>query len=276
MLSRRWLINAALLVLIASLVTAGRLLKEEPTEASGQQLISLELSEVSRIEIRVGDSPIVLQRRNDRWRITAPVEWSAQTANVDRLMTLLKVETSPVGKLDEIDPAALGLAPALASVAFNGHWLYFGVTNNIGGRRYVQYQDDLYLVPDTHLAFATQGLPGLVDRQLIPDDLGIVSFELPDGRVEQDADGSWQLHPTGSAVRPLPDFDNWRRRSATSIRPADSSATAIARLPLKLGDDESLDLALMSTEPEIIIANPQNGLQYHYPRDYFVSLLASE
>ena len=164
MLSKRWIVNALLVVLIVGLSLVGVFFEPSATVEKKPAISQLTADQVDTIDIETGDLQLRLQRVNDGWDIESPINWPAQENNVRRLLSILKIEADALSDTADVDLAALGLQQPKASIRFNGIPLLFGATNNIGGRRYAMLDEKLYLLPDVHLVFVNQGLAGLIDR----------------------------------------------------------------------------------------------------------------
>lgn len=89
---------------------------EEAREDAERRLLTLEAEEVRRLEVTAKDVTTVIEKKGDRWRITAPVEAAADEAAVDGLLDRL-VSARRQRKVEGTDPAAFGLAPPLVVVA---------------------------------------------------------------------------------------------------------------------------------------------------------------
>ena len=270
MLSKRWLINGGLAVLIVGLSLAGFFVKPGSTIEKKPTISELTTDEIDTIEIESGDLHLQLKRNGDSWDIESPISWPAQENNVRRLLSILKSEADVLAVAADVDLAALGLQQPKVSMRFNGTPLLFGATNNIGGRRYVMLDEKLYLLPDVHLVFVTQGLAGLVDRRLLPGREGIVSLRLPDLELGLDENGLWRskqaIEFSQSSLLGL--VDNWRNLPATRISNFNLDLPPRQLIEIGLADGEVIEFLLMSEDPEIIIAHPNLGLQYHFRRDY--------
>ena len=270
MLSKRWVVNALLIALIVGLSLAGVFFEPSATVEKKPAISQLTADEVDTIEIETGDLQLRLQRVNDGWEIESPINWPAQITNVRRLLSILKIEADALSDAADVDLNALGLQQPKVSMRFNGIPLFFGATNNIGGRRYVMLNEKLYLLPDVHLVFVNQGLAGLADRRLLPGPSGIVSLRLPDLEISLDEDNRWRSNQAiefqqSSLLRLV---DNWRTLQATRISNFDLELPPRQLIEIKLANGEVIEFLLMSEDPEIIIAHPNLGLQYHFRRDY--------
>ena len=276
MLSRRWLINCALIVVIAALAWAGLRFDTGPEEKSSPRISSLKVEEINQVELQLDELKLRLQRVDNGWRITAPIDWPADAANVERLLSILKLESSALAELADVDPQALGLQPPKASLRLNDTILLFGATNNIGGRRYLLIESSLYLLPDVHLAFAAQGLLGVVDRRLLPEPFDITALRLPGLELRLDSGGQWQS--SGEAATPQEQLellvDNWQALPAGRIHPFDPDSDTGELIEARFADGQHIEFRLLATKPEIIIANPRIGLKYHFRASFYDQLVA--
>ncbi len=276
MLSRRWLVNCALILVIAVLAFASFHFGAEPGEKSSPRISSLQADDIERIELRADALHLILQRDGDGWRITAPVDWPADTANVERLLSILEIESSVLAELADVDPQALGLQPPKATLRLNDTTLAFGASNNIGGRRYVLIDSRLYLVPDIHLAFAAQGMPGIVDRRLLPGRYDISALRLPELEIRRNSKEQWESSRDATATQAKLELlvGNWQALPASRILRFAGDASAGKSIEIHFADGQRSEFLLLSTQPEIIIANPSIGLQYHFRATLYDQLLA--
>ena len=277
MLSKRWIINGAVVVLIAALLAIGFGFDDKSGNEDRAEISELRPTDISRVEISSADSLLRLQRDGDSWNIESPIEWPADGANVRRLLSIVDLDASALAQAADADLAVLGLDPPVASIAFNDTRLLFGATNNIGGRRYVMIGSTLYLLPDVHLAFATQGVTGIADRRLLPERFVIEALRLPDFEINRDGDGGWR----STRVAEIPQAQlqrlvtNWQTLPASRVKRFDISASAPSEhIEIRLHDGRVIDFLLLATDPEIVIANPQIDLQYHFRSDYRDQLIS--
>lgn len=276
MLSRRWLVNCALILVIAVLAFASFHFGAESEEKSIPRISSLQADDIEHIELQVDASHLTLQRDGDGWRITAPVDWPADAANVERLLSILKVESSALAELADINPQALGLQPPKATLRLNDTTLAFGGSNNIGGRRYVLIESRLYLLPDIHLGFAAQGMPGIVDRRLLPGRYQISALRLPELEIRRNNEQQWRSSRDAMTTQVQLELliNSWQSLPASRIHRFAADAGAGDPIEVQFTDGQRIDFLLLSTQPEIIIANPAIGLQYHFHANLHDRLLA--
>ncbi len=276
MLSNRWIVNVALIVLIAVLFFIAMNFEQQPSQAQAARISGLALDDIDSIEVDSGDVQLRLSRLDDSWSIDQPVNWPAHSTNVNRLLSIINSKAEMLAHAADVDLGALGLEQPVARLRLNDADLLFGARNNIGERRYLMIDSSIYLLADVHLAFLTQGLPGFVDRQLLPKRYRVESIKLPEIEIKRDADEQWRTLPPGdySQAQLQQLVDNWQQLQASRIKPFDLGGLARQLVEVRLEDGRSIEFVLLSSTNELIIANSQIGMQYHFLRDYEDQLMA--
>jgi len=277
-LSRRWIINYTLLVLIAALTYAGLRVDEEPAGETPVGISELAVQDIDSLEIENGDSLLRLKRSDGAWMIEAPINWPAHGAAVERLLGIVDLDADSLGDAIDVDLAPLGLHEPVAALRFNDSQLLLGTHNNIGVRRYAMIESKVYLLPDAHLPFIAQGLAGIVDRHLLPRRFVLSSMQFPDFEIQRDDDNGWRsthAQPVASA-RLAQLVENWQALKASRVTHYLAGSAPRQVIGLQLTDGRSMEFLLVSSDPEIVIAHPQIGLQYHFRADYYNQLIAPE
>ncbi len=274
MLSRRWIINYVLIVLIVLFTWIGNRYDVQTGRDKTERVTSLRAADVKRIEIQTADESLALARTGFGWALEAPVAWPANGVNVERLLDITNASTESRLPAGEIDTATIGLDHPHAILRLDDTSILFGATNNIGQRRYVMIGSTVYLLPDAHLPFVAQGLVGLVDRRLLPRGLALEALKLPAVEIVRSPDGSWRGDGTESAATLTQLVDNWQGLSASRIQRYKAAATPQQKVQARLADGRRHEFFVLSIAPEIIIANPAIGLQYHFSADDYYRLLA--
>ena len=152
-----------------------------------------------RIE-RAGAAPIVLERKQDAWFITAPFAARADASRVQQLLAI--VEARAAHRLPAGDRGRFGLEQPEARIIVDGQPFGFGMVNNITREQYVMSGDAVYAVhPRYGAALPAErrpdGEPPAVRRSMKSP----VRIALKDFAVEQ-REGKWTLAP--ALRRPQP------------------------------------------------------------------------
>jgi hypothetical protein len=273
MLSRRWLINYFLLVLIIIFTWIGMKYPVTDEQRFDRDAITrIKPQQIETIRIQTADASISLEKKDGRWFIAEPFLWFADNIAAERLASLASAHAQSSLPSDEIDLSTLGLSIPRAVVTLNQQAIQFGGVNQIGNRRYLRVNDTVYLVDDIHFAFINQGLAGLVDKRLLPAGSGLrgltsSGFELS---LQQ---GQW-LDGNGESDKAKALIDNWQSIAAARIQAYDSSFTPLQKIRAEFDDGGDEEFFLLSIQPEIIIARPKLKLQYHFPEQQYYELLS--
>jgi len=276
MFSRRWIINYVLVVLIVIFTFIGNRFGTTTGYQPQQRIINLKPADIQTVGIQTADVSLSLQRDAHGWLLEAPIQWPANSINMERLLSIVNSETDSRLPADEINLEKLGLQFPEAVLSLNDTQLLFGATNNIGERRYIMIGSTVYLLPDIHLQFFTQGLTSIVDRRLLPRRYSLNTLKLSGFEVSRDASNRWQANNAdGFGQDQIARLaDNWQDLEASKVKLFKTSTTPRQKLLVELQDGSKLEYFVMSIAPEIVIAHPRIGLQYHFPADLYYQLIS--
>ena len=276
MLSQRLLVNLLLIVLIAGLAYAGFHFAANDAVETKPTISALNPDDVHSIDIQAADLQLRLKRGIEGWDLESPINWPANDTNVGRLLSILDFEISTLADAADVDLSQLGLQQPRASIRFNDTLVLFGTTNNIGERRYVMQGTTLFLIPDVHLAFIAEGLSALVDRRLLPRRAEITSMQLPGLEIRLDENKHWRSNRAVeiTQARMVQLVENWQELQATRTSHFDLELMPRQLIEINLADGQAFEFLLMSEDPEIVIAHPNIGLQYHFRSHYYDQLIS--
>ena len=276
MFSRRWIINYVLLVLIVIFTYVGNRFTVTTGYQPQQRISVLKPAEIDTVEIQTANTSLTLLRDTGGWLLESPIRWPANNINIERLLSIVNSEANSRLPAGEVNLATLGLQFPQAMIRFNDTQLLFGATNNIGARRYIMIDSTVFLLPDIHLPLFSQGLISIIDRRLLPPRYRLNRLKLPGFEISRDANDNWQASNEDSLG---PDqitrlVANWQDLEASKVKLFNAGATPRQKLLVELQDGSGLEFLVMSIEPEIVIAHPQIGLQYHFPAELYYQLIS--
>ncbi len=276
MFSRRWLINYLLVFLIILFTWIGNRFGVKTGYQQQPDVSAISAAEIQTVQIKTADSTVALSRQGDGWRIDSPIRWPADGANVERLIAIVDAETDSQLDAADIDLSTIGLDLPKALLRLDDTQVSFGATNNIGERRYVKIGERVYLLPDVHLPFIAQGLLSVLDRRLLPAGFELSRLGLPGLALERGGDGGWHspAEPDHARERLQALVDNWQQLPASRVQRYRGTDTPRQKIEALLADGSRLEFFLMSIDPEIVIANPATGFQYHFGADFYYQLSA--
>lgn len=276
MISRRWLINYVLIVLICLFTWIGSRYDLQTGEKKSNAVSAPEAASIDRFAIQTADESVELLRGDSGWLIESPIRWPANQVNVERMLDITRAETDSKIAASEIDLNAFGLQFPRAIMQLNDTSIAFGTTNNIGERRYTMIDSTVYLLPDIYHPFISQGLPALIDRRLLPGSLELQTLRLPGLVVSRTAEQGWSTDSDASIDKAQLEnlVGNWQGLEASRIKRYQSTTTPRQKIIAELGNGDRLEYFLMSISPEIVIAHPRIGLQYHFSDDHYYQLVS--
>jgi hypothetical protein len=276
MFTRRWIINYVLVVLIVVFTYVGNRFAGTTDDQPQQRISGLKSADIDSVEIQTANALLTLQRDAGGWLLESPIHWPANSINIERVLSIVNSAANSRLPADEINLATFGLQFPQTTLRFNDTQLLFGATNNIGDRRYIMVDSAVFLLPDVYLPFFSQGLVSIIDRRLLPPRYKLSKLKLPEFEISRDLNDHWQAL---SADTPGPDqisglVANWQNLEASQIKLFNASLTPRHKLLIELQDGSKLEFLVMALEPEIVIAHPGIGLQYHFPADLYYQLIS--
>jgi hypothetical protein len=240
----------------------------EPS-ATLQPLTTLNPAEINHIQVSRQQRPMLtFDRQAGGWLLAGQPPLPASAFQVRALLAILQAETERHYLADTLDLGELGLDPPQASIVLDDRTtLRIGSTEPLDNMRYVQYGATVYLVADRYQHLINADRTNFIERRLLDPAAVITRLSLPDLTLAQTAAGHWELLPdnpdiSAAAIQQL--LTNWRQASALYVR-AYEKGTAGARITLDLaGSDVPLVFELVSRSPELVLARPDLGIQYHF------------
>jgi len=277
-MSTRTLVNLALAVIAIGLAA---LIWHRPgleREAAPTSITGIDPRQVTSIDLtRSAAGPLAFRKRDGHWTIDGTPAVPADDFQVHTVLALLEangIRSYPAGTLDL---QGLGLDPPQASARFDAVQIDLGNTEAIEGLRYVRHGATVYLVEDRYQHLLNAGLGNFASRRLLPLDARITALELPGLTLTRTDDVHWQLSPEqpaagADAINQL--VQQWQRASALYVRryePGDYPDTI--RVTLK-DTDAPVVLHIVTRTPDLVLARPDWGIQYHITGDVGAGLLA--
>jgi hypothetical protein len=267
-----WL-NAALAVLVVAL---GAFLYLRPARDTAVEypLSALKSQEALSLRIeRAGTTPVVLEKKQEGWFVTAPFSARADDSRVQRLLAV--VEARAAHRFPAGERGRFGLEPPQARLVVDGQAFSFGLVNDLTREQYVMAGDAIFAVhPRYGLALPATALDA-ASRQLLASHEMPVRIEGREFTVAQQ-DGRWVLAP-GAGDLSQDDLirwvDEWRLASALRVQPQSAKrARETVRIELKSG--ASFTLGVVAREPELVLARSDEKLQYHFRAELAKRLLS--
>lgn len=278
-MKKRWLLNLALIALLATLSLVAFYQPGQKKEPAGTPLTELTTDSVQRIRLQRGRQPeIVLEKSGEQWRMTAP---RVARASEYRVRELLRLATTPVQT--HFTPAAgalgtYGLEAPGSTVWLNDTALRFGGMHPLENNVYVLSGQKVWLVPGAHLRAAQSGLEDLLSPNLLDDQAKIQALRFPGFSLKQNEQGAWVRTPelkTLSSDRVNRFVEEWRLARALLVAPAAGKAARerVTITILRHDKPVAIEFGVITRKPELVLVRYDEKLEYHFPEDVGARLL---
>lgn len=271
-LTRRWLLNLALLALVAALALALWFATGEEKQAEAAPLTALARDAITSIGLeRAGEPDVRLEKREGGWRLTAPIEARVDAFTLDNLLDLAAAPTDRPVATGDGDLARFGLAPAELSVRLNQEEIRFGAAHPLEDRRYAEYRSQAYLLPVRFYRAAAAPYANFIDTRLIEPGRKLTALALPEFTLALEK-GTWRRAPpieSLSSDRINAFVDDWQHARALRVQKY-AGKPVRERIQLTLegpeGAGSEVTLGILQREPELVLYRADEGLQYHFPQ----------
>jgi len=278
----RTILNLALLGLIFVL---GSLViythhREKPVPLS--PLTDLKAEQVQHIRIERPEDVIVFSKDSQgNWSLTEPLTMAAHSFRVDSLLKLLSTTQYQLVESNSLQLADLKLEPPLVRVIFDKLPMAFGDSSPLNdGQRYIQINRKIYLLLDTIYRSLIDEITTFISLSLLGHSPKVTELVLPDYHLAL-KEGLWHLVSTppeyvdtgADAISGL--IENWQQAQAFTVKHHDAQeAESQGKIEVTLqGQAQPLHFVIVATEPELILALPEKGLQYHFSINQVEKLL---
>jgi len=271
-LKRRWLLNAALLALVAGLVVVVLFLPGQKKPTPGPPLTAIAADGVSRIRIEKPEQPgIVLEKTGSDWTLTVPLKARANRFNVERLLRVLTAPGDTRFPADSIELSQFGLDKPVARVWFDDQEIDFGTLHPLKNQVYVLYDNEVVLIPSHYLAGPMYSYTNFIDSGLFDDGLKLTAIKLPDFMLTLKG-GVWQRQPEDKQLTSdrVNDFAaEWQNARALTVDKY-SGKEAIGEIEITAMRDnqaEKLKLGILAYKPDFVLHRPDENLEYHFTEE---------
>lgn len=269
----RLLLNLLLLLVVAALLLAYLWLPEPGDDYTFKPLADFVLDDVAHIRIeRPGSDTIELQRDNADWQLLQPFILPAAADRVRGVLLLPQLASLESFAAADQDLVPYGLADPPLTIHFDNETIALGDPAPLDEQRYVLYRDHIHLIPDRLFAQLNTPASYYIDTRLIPVAGKPGRITLPTAELLRD-DSGWHSTSRPAGGNTTGDMDAaviaraWQEARAMTARefsPDGMNAAAVVE-QVQIGFDERPDIEylIISAVPQLILARPELGIQYH-------------
>lgn len=270
------LLNLVLFLVVIALASIIYFIEEESTEL--EKISNSNITGISTIKIQHNqNTTTIIKSPSTHWKITEPV---AVDANDFRINSILKLLNAPVHNqysLDEINTSDTGLAKPLTSIQFNNHTIEFGIINPATNLRYIKFNNTVYTIEDVYYPLLSSHFGTLVSLNLLPADSKIEKLVLANQTIAKDGSGLWQSNSKMSADNINRTLDHWRNDQAFGVHQYMQRKEDLGEVFVYIeGQQQPLTYIITDTDPWLILARPEIGLEYHLDIEAYNNLITPQ
>jgi hypothetical protein len=281
----RWLLNLALLLLVAG-IAVFLYLRPQPQEVGPTKypLSTVRPEAISLISVELpAKAPVLLEKRDGHWYMAQPLQARVNAAFASQVLKLLYANSTD--KFADDDLVRFGLDQPRLKLKLGSEVFSFGTFNPVSGQQYVAYNGAVYLVDTQYSELASTQVLEMLDKNLLGPLEQIVGFDF--SHLEQweqsglvlDRDGdSWKV----SAAAAKPDqqelrqwfAEYWANPTAVTVEPyKPDHRTQHPSFKVKLQGGKVVHFDKLQESPEMLLGRPDEGLLYHLRPDMGFVLL---
>lgn len=274
-MSKKNFLNIALFVFVVFLASVIYLSEEENLALN--KLTEIDLSNINSINIRhKKNSTTIVKQKDGQWQITQPINIAANNFRIKSIVKLINAPVHNQYSLAEIDKKTTGLEKPQTSIQLNDLFIEFGITSPVTNLRYVKLNNFVYTIEDVYYPLINSHFGALVSLDLLPADSDIDKLILLNQTISKDDKGLWKSNSEISTDNIIDTIDHWQHDQAFGVH---------EYLPRKeLGEvfiylkeqQQPLAYTITDTEPWLIIARPEMGLEYHLDKEAYNKLIAPQ
>jgi len=260
----RLVINVVLLVIVVSLTLFLLNTERQEPVVENIPLTDMVPANVETIQIDRKQSGVIrFSKDGINWQMQVPYQLPANEFRVNTMLKLLQAHSYTQFNRADVDLERFLLAEPELSIRFNDTRIYFGDSNPIAEQRYVLVDDRVHLINDSLYQQLQAPATFFLSTRLLPEGAEIVSINFPDYSISMNA-GIWSVSPqTGtSADKLVAIVSAWQALDAISI--SDYEATdKTETIRIDAGTAGRFDFVITSPQPNLVLARPDIGIQYH-------------
>jgi len=256
-MSHRLLINLLLFVCIIGLAIFLSTNKEQGIVEPEVTLTDIEADSIHVIHIERRDlDDIIFQKQGDHWAMQSPFTLPANPSRIKVMLKLLQAHSYDHFSAPDNDLTPYMLAVPAVSIVLNDTRIALGDTNPLEEKlRYVLVKDTVHIINDSLFHQLQASATFFLDPKLIPPDTTIKAIHLPELKIDNTEEGkmSGAHHQIINA---------WKQVESVSVRKYEE-IEAIDTIKIEFKTGELIEFIIVSDRPNLILARPDIGIQYH-------------
>ena len=268
------ILNLVLLIFVFALATIIYFSEEKNTDL--EKLSKTKADHIHSITIQHNQNTTTLLRAADgHWQITQPVSIAANDFRINSLLKLINAPIHNQYSTNEIDLKKIGLDKPASIIRFNDESIAFGITNPATNLRYVKKGDRIYTIEDVYYPLLSASFGALVSLNLLPANSEITKLILTNQTISKDEKGRWQSNIDISADNINKTIKHWQHDQAFGVHTY-MQRDSLGEVFVYIKDQPPISFLVTDTDPWLILARPELGLEYHLDVEAYNNLITPQ
>ena len=269
------ILNLVLFLVVISLASVIYFSEEASTELD--RLTALDVADITSISIQHNNNTTAIEKQADgHWQITQPVNIAA---NDFRIRSALELVNAPVHSrypVNEINLANIGLDKPVTTIKFDELSIAFGIVNPATELRYLRLGDSIYTIEDAYYPLLSSHFGTLVSLNLLAKNSRIEKLILVNQTISRDDKGFWQSNIAISADRINETIAHWQDYQAFGVH-SYMEREPLGEVFIYLDKQQQpVSFIITDTDPWLILARPEIGLEYHLDIEAYDKLIVPQ
>jgi len=256
-MSRRLLINLLLLICVIGLAVFLGTNKQQEIVEPEVTLTDIQPDSIHVIHIERQDlDDIIFQKQGNNWTMQSPFKLPANPSRIRVMLSLLQAHSYDHFSAPDNDLTPYMLAVPAVSIVLNDTRIAFGDTNPLEEKlRYVLVKDTVHIINDSMFYQLQASATFFLDAKLISPDATIKTIYLPELKIENTEGGKM----SGAHQQII---NAWQQVESIFVRKYEK-IEAIDTIKIEFKTGELIEFIIVSDRPNLILARPERGIQYH-------------
>ena len=217
--------------------------------------------EIKRIQIQIdGDDYELQQLKYKRWFYTRPFKIKAIDSRVERLLALPYIPFSSQFSADKANLTELGLKPEKISMSLNNSRFVFGNIESISGKRYILFNQQIYLMPDIIQPLLQARMQGMADLHVLPQGFDASRVKIGKQQFHKDRNLWFDAQNKDRTDLITKMLDYWHYKNTLMVEKAEALPIVTH---IQFGNKEkNLDYVILKKPPYLAIKRQDQSFQY--------------
>ncbi len=270
-------INLALLAIIVILLLVVTTSTNDDETTKLKRVSDIDPKTITSIKVIRKDKPTLeFNKQPAGWRMQSPLQFRVNTARINAMLRILGTESHSELDPDQVELARFELDDPAITLQLNGYVFKFGTTDGIDQRRYLLFNNRIFMVND-FLYAQLDSKPGFfADTRLVAEDKTITAITFPENRFEL-VDGNWEMQQLMD-IKPeqLKELAfSWKNAEAISVSSYQQPQQEFP-ITITTADKQSMTFNIIATSPYLILGRKDLAIQYHMASDDAAKLLLQD